>query len=48
MRVSKWILVHLVEIKILMSLNTLYGYCKLGLKFKPNITNTSGGKNKLN
>ena len=37
MRVSKCILLHLVEIKILMSLNTYHVYCKLSLKIKPNI-----------
>ena len=47
-KVSKWILLHLVEIKTLMSLNTLQGYCKLSLKNKPNITNKLGVKNKLN
>jgi hypothetical protein len=47
-RVSKYILLYLVEFKILMPLYTLYGYCKLGLKIKPNIINISDGKNKLN
>jgi hypothetical protein len=47
LRVGKCILLHLVEIKILMPLNSWYGYCKLGLKKKPNINNTSDGKNKL-
>ena len=48
LRASKYILFHLVEFEILMPLYPLFGYCKLGLKIKPNVNNTSDGKNKLN
>jgi hypothetical protein len=48
MRVSKCILLHLVEIKTLRSLNTYYVYCKLGLKIIPNRKIKPNRKVKLN
>jgi hypothetical protein len=48
MRVSKCILLHLVEFKILGSLNTRFVYFKLSLKNKLNVEIKPNVKNKLN